>query len=82
MAGIVASVAAGLYPTLLPALPGSAHPGLDIYNAAAPENSLRIAFWIYLFGMTLVVIHLVNIYKGVAGEGGGRVSLGQRASTT
>lgn len=33
--GIVASVAAGLYPTLLPPLPGSPHPGLDIYNATA-----------------------------------------------
>jgi cytochrome d ubiquinol oxidase subunit II len=63
IAGVVASVAAGLYPTLLPALPGSPHPGLDIYNAAAPEGSLRIALWIYLFGMSLVSVYLVNIYR-------------------
>ena len=63
IAGILASVAGGLYPTLLPALPGSGHPGLDIYNAAAPQGSLRIAFWIYLFGMSLVLVYLVNIYR-------------------
>lgn len=63
IAGILVSVAAGLYPRLLPALAGSAHPGLDIYNAASPENSLRIALGIYLFGMTLVAIYLLNIYR-------------------
>ena len=63
IAGILASVAAGLYPTLLPSSPGGPHPGLDIYNAAAPENSLRIALWIYLFGMALVIIYLMNIYR-------------------
>ena len=63
IAGVLASVAAGLYPMLLPALEGSPHPGLDIYNAASPENSLRIALYVYLFGMTLVMIYLVNIYR-------------------
>jgi cytochrome d ubiquinol oxidase subunit II len=63
IAGIIASVAAGLYPMLLPPLPGSAHPGLDIYNAAAPSGSLRIALGIYLFGMSLVAVYLVNIYR-------------------
>ncbi len=64
----IASVAAGLYPDLLPARPGSAHPGLDIYNAASPENSLRIALWIYLFGLVLVSIYLVNIYRIWSGK--------------
>jgi cytochrome d ubiquinol oxidase subunit II len=63
IAGVVASVAAGLYPRLLPSLPGSPHPGLDIYNAAAPEGSLRIALGVYLFGMSLVGVYLVNIYR-------------------
>lgn len=63
IASILASVAAGLYPRLLPSLPGSAHPGLDIYNAASPEGSLRIALGVYAFGMTLVGIYLVNIYR-------------------
>jgi len=63
IAGTLASVAAGLYPVLLPARPGSAHPGLDIYNAASPEHSLQVALVIYLFGLALVSIYLVNIYR-------------------
>jgi cytochrome d ubiquinol oxidase subunit II len=63
IAGVIACVAAGLYPTLLPGLAGSPHPGLDIYNAASPEGSLRIALGVYLFGMTLVFIYLINIYR-------------------
>ncbi|HEX6975466.1 MAG TPA: cytochrome d ubiquinol oxidase subunit II [Vicinamibacterales bacterium] len=63
VASILASAAAGLYPYLLPSRPGSPHPGLDIYNAASPEGSLRIALGIYLFGLALVGIYLVNIYR-------------------
>ena len=63
IAGVIASVASGLYPALLPALPGSPHPGLDIYNSASPEKSLRIALWVYLFGMTLVSVYLVYVYR-------------------
>jgi cytochrome d ubiquinol oxidase subunit II len=63
VAGILASVAAGLYPMLLPPLAGSPYPGLDIYNAASPPGSLRTALMIYLFGITLVSIYLVNIYR-------------------
>jgi cytochrome d ubiquinol oxidase subunit II len=61
--GILLSIAAGLYPRLLPAYPGSPHGGLDIFNSASPQSSLRIALGIYLFGMTLVTIYLVNIYR-------------------
>lgn len=63
VAGTIGSVAAGLYPQLLPARPGSAHPGLDIYNAASPAGSLRVALGVFLFGMTLVAVYLVNIYR-------------------
>ena len=63
IAGILASVAAGLYPALLPAAPGSAAPGLDIYNAAAPHGSLRYALIIYLVGLAIVSVYLVNIYR-------------------
>jgi cytochrome d ubiquinol oxidase subunit II len=63
IAAILASVAAGLYPQLLPSRGDGPHPGLDIYNAASPENSLRVALWIYLFGMVLVMVYLVNIYR-------------------
>jgi cytochrome d ubiquinol oxidase subunit II len=63
IAGTLASAAAGLFPKLLPSLAGSPHPGLDIYNASSPESSMRIALGIYLFGMTLVMLYLVNIYR-------------------
>jgi cytochrome d ubiquinol oxidase subunit II len=63
IAAILVCVAAGLYPQLLPARPGSAHPGLDIYNSSSPAGSLRIALGVYLFGMTLVGIYMVNIYR-------------------
>ncbi len=63
IAAILVSVAAGLYPQLLPSRDGSPHPGLDIYNAASPAGSLRIALGIYLFGMVLVMIYVVNIYR-------------------
>lgn len=63
IAGVLASVAAGLYPRLLPAAPGSAHPGLDIFNAASPEGSLRTALAIYLWGLALVVLYQVSVYR-------------------
>jgi cytochrome d ubiquinol oxidase subunit II len=70
IAAILASVAAGLYPRLLPSQPGGPHPGLDIYNAASPASSLRIAMGVYLFGMALVMIYLVNIYRVWKGKVG------------
>ena len=63
VAATLASAGAGLYPVLLPALPGSAHPDLDIYNTASPENSLRIALAIYLAGMAIVAVYLIRIYR-------------------
>jgi cytochrome d ubiquinol oxidase subunit II len=63
IAGILGSAAAGLYPALLPSLEGDPHPGLDIYNAASAPGSLWIAFFVYLFGLLLVTIYLVNAYR-------------------
>jgi cytochrome d ubiquinol oxidase subunit II len=63
IAGTIAAVAAGLYPYLLPARPASGGGGLTIYNAASPENSLRIALGVYLFGMALVIVYMVNVYR-------------------
>jgi cytochrome d ubiquinol oxidase subunit II len=62
IAGILASIAAGLYPVLLPSS-ASAYPGLDIYNAAAPRGSLQTALVVYLFGLAIVSVYLVNIYR-------------------
>lgn len=63
VASILASVAAGLYPLLLPASAGSGAAGLDIYNAAAPHHSLLIALIVYLAGLAIVTVYLVNVYR-------------------
>ena len=63
VASVIGSAAAGLYPTLLPALAGSAHPGLDIYNTASGSYSQTIALGIYLVGVTIVGIYLVRLYR-------------------
>jgi len=63
IATVLGSVAGGIYPMLLPARPGSAHAGLDIFNSASPASSLRIAMGVYLFGMALVITYLVHVYR-------------------
>lgn len=63
IAAVLASVAAGLYPVLLPASAGSAGAGLDIYNAAAPAHSLRIALFVYLTGLAIVSVYLSYVYR-------------------
>ena len=63
IAGVLASIAAGLYPRLLPAALGSSYPGLDIYNAAAPRGSLQTALVVYLIGLVIVAVYLVKIYR-------------------
>ena len=68
VAGILACAAAGLYPMLLPAAAGSVYTGLDIYNAASPAGSLRTALIIYLIGISIVSVYLVNIYRIWAGK--------------
>ena len=66
--GVLGSAAAGLFPRLLPTLYGSAYEGLDIYNAASAPHSLRIALAIYLIGLVLVSIYLVNAYRVWGGK--------------
>jgi cytochrome bd ubiquinol oxidase subunit II len=70
IATVIASVAAGLYPMLLPASPGNSAPGLDIYNAAAPPGSLRVALVIYLLGLAIVSVYLVSVYRIWQGKSG------------
>jgi cytochrome d ubiquinol oxidase subunit II len=68
VAFVLASVAAGLYPVLLPAS-GTGTP-LDIYNAAAPPQSLRIAMVVYLIGLAIVSVYLVVVYRVWRGKPG------------
>lgn len=68
--GLIASAAAGLFPRLLPTRYGSAFAGLDIYNAASPASSLRIALAIYLIGLAIVIVYMTHAYR----VWGGRVT--------
>ena len=68
--GILGSAAVGLFPRLLPSPAGSGGVSLDIYNAAAPRESLRIALGICLVGMGIVVIYLTRIYRLWSGKVG------------
>ena len=70
IAGTLGSAAAGLYPYLLPALAGSPHPGLDVYNSASSERAQSIALTIYLVGMAIVIVYLVNVYRVWRGKVG------------
>ncbi|MEO7276235.1 MAG: cytochrome d ubiquinol oxidase subunit II [Vicinamibacterales bacterium] len=70
IAGILTSVAAGAYPILLPSLDRTVHPGLDIYNAAAPAGSLVTALGVFVVGMALVVIYMVKVYRTWRGKVG------------
>jgi cytochrome bd ubiquinol oxidase subunit II len=63
IASALASAAAGLYPRLLPGLPGSPVAALDIYNSASSTRSMTIALAVYLVGMAIVVLYLVNLYR-------------------
>jgi cytochrome d ubiquinol oxidase subunit II len=62
IAGLLGSVAAGLYPNVLPARQG--HPfGLTVHNAAAGDHALRIALWWWPVGIVLVVAYFVLAYR-------------------
>jgi cytochrome d ubiquinol oxidase subunit II len=68
IAGVIASVASGLYPVLLPASGDGV--ALDIYNAAAPAQSLRIALVMYLTGLAIVSAYLATVYRVWKGKSG------------
>lgn len=65
---VLASVAAGLFPHLLPALYGHANDGLTIYNAASPPHSLKTAMGVYLGGMAIVIGYMVVVYRVWSGK--------------
>jgi cytochrome d ubiquinol oxidase subunit II len=67
---VLGSAAAGLYPRLLPGLPGSSLAGLDIYNSASSTRSMTIALAVYLSGMAIVLAYLANLYRVFKGKSG------------
>ena len=67
LAGMLASVAFGLYPEVLPAS-GNAAFSLTIENAKAPEYGLRIGLAWWIVGILLATIYLVVVYGRFAGK--------------
>ena len=67
IAALMASVAAGLYPTMLPSSISSAN-DLTIHNAAAAQNTLTVMFVIALIGMPFVLLYTVGIYYFFRGK--------------
>jgi cytochrome d ubiquinol oxidase subunit II len=62
VAGLLATVAAGLYPSILPARQG--HPfGLTVHNAASSDHALRIALYWWPAGVALAILYFVLSYR-------------------
>jgi cytochrome d ubiquinol oxidase subunit II len=62
IAGLLGSVAAGLYPSVLPAREGRPF-GLTVHNAATSDHALRIALWWWPVGIALAVGYFVLAYR-------------------
>ena len=67
LVGMLASVAFGVFPNVLPS---NTTPdfSLTIYNAAAAEHGLVIALWWFIPGMTLAIAYSVFTYRHFAGK--------------
>jgi cytochrome d ubiquinol oxidase subunit II len=67
LAGMLASVAFGLYPYVLPSSLDPAR-GLTVHEAAADGHALRIALAWWLPGMALVACYFVFVYRKFSGK--------------
>jgi cytochrome bd ubiquinol oxidase subunit II len=67
LAGMLASVAFGLYPEVLPASSNAAF-SLTIETAKAPEYGLKIGLIWWIVGILLASIYLVVVYGRFAGK--------------
>lgn len=67
LAGMLASVAFGLYPSVLPS---NTDPNLSltIYNTAAGAYGLRVALFWWIPGMALVALYTAFVYRRWAGK--------------
>jgi cytochrome d ubiquinol oxidase subunit II len=73
--GLLATVAAGLYPSILPAHQGRPH-GLTIHNAAAGHYALSTAIVWWSIGISLAIVYFTYAYRTMfrtraAGAGSG-----------
>ncbi len=67
LAGMLLSVAFGLYPVILPAA-NDAAASLTVHNAAAPEYGLGVALWWWIPGMLLAGGYTAFIYRRMGGK--------------
>jgi hypothetical protein len=67
LAGILASVAFGVFPNVLPSNT-TPELSLTIANAAAAEHRLVIGLWWFIPGMALVIAYSVVAYRHFAGK--------------
>jgi cytochrome d ubiquinol oxidase subunit II len=67
LAGMLASVAFGVFPNVLPSNTAPDF-SLTIYNAAAAEPSLMIALWWFIPGMALATAYSIFAYRHFAGK--------------
>jgi len=65
--GMLTSAAFGLYPYVLPALPGGG-PGMTAQAAAAPEYGLKIGLAWWIPGMLLAGVYSIYVYRSFAGK--------------
>ena len=67
LAGMLASVAFGVFPNVLPSNTAPDF-SLTIYNAAAAEHGLVIALWWFIPGMALATAYSMFTYRHFAGK--------------
>ena len=67
IAFLMASVAAGLYPVMLPSSIDAAN-DLTIYNAASAEETLMVMFVIAVIGMPFVLLYTAGVYYFFRGK--------------
>lgn len=67
IAGMIASVAFGLFPYVLPATEG-ATTGLTVWNSAAPGYGLRIGLAWWIPGMALACVYFFFLYRRFRGK--------------
>jgi cytochrome d ubiquinol oxidase subunit II len=65
--GVMATISAGLFPNLLPAL-GTPERNLTAYNASSSELTLTLMLPITLVGMALVVVYTLYVRKPFRGK--------------
>jgi cytochrome d ubiquinol oxidase subunit II len=67
LCGMMASIAFGMFPYLLPAVPGHEH-AISIYNAGSGSYARTVALAWWIPGMVLVTAYFIYTYRKFAGR--------------